>query len=164
MPLPEPLPAFDLYAELGLGRAADSHAIEVAWRTAMRRHHPDIAGGGATPRAVRLNIAREWLLDPARRARYDAFRWPASIPAERPVDVPAIDPLGAWPARRRRQPPKTGPIAAIALMFVLTGLTLGPVPDRTGFLGSFLFSLGLFVLAWIAFIGLIRMVSAPANE
>jgi curved DNA-binding protein CbpA len=164
MPLPEPLPTFDLYAELGIGRAADARAIETAWRQSMRRHHPDVAGGEATAQAVRLNIAREWLLDAERRSRYDAFRWPPDIVFLRPADIPPIDPLGPWPARRRRRPPNSGPVVAIAVMLALTGLTLGPGLNRENLPATFLLLLGAFVLTWIALTSLLRLIVATRTE
>ena len=52
---------------------ASSEAIEVAWRALLKQHHPDVAGDGAAAleRAKRINVAHDWLSDPALRARYD---------------------------------------------------------------------------------------------
>lgn len=98
MPPLDPIPAFDLYAELAIAPGADDAAIERAWRAGVRSVHPDRARIGeeraATQRTARLNIAREWLMDPAKRARYDELRRPSPK-----VEIPYIDPLGAWPAR-----------------------------------------------------------------
>jgi curved DNA-binding protein CbpA len=71
-------PRFDLYAELEVSRDASAEVIEAAYRTLAKRHHPDVARTqdaarpGDTNRITRLNQAREWLTDPARRKRYDA--------------------------------------------------------------------------------------------
>jgi Flp pilus assembly protein TadB len=96
----DPLPEFDLYAELDIAPGADVVAIERAWRAGVRSVHPDRARKGeeraATQRTARLNIAREWLMDPAKRARYDELRRPSPR-----VEIPYIDPLGAWPERTR---------------------------------------------------------------
>jgi hypothetical protein len=96
----DPIPAFDLYAELAIAPGADAATIERAWRAGVRSVHPDRAGVGeeraATQRTARLNIAREWLMDPAKRARYDELRRPSPK-----VEIPYIDPLGAWPERPR---------------------------------------------------------------
>lgn len=96
----DPIPAFDLYAELAVAPGADAAAIEHAWRAGVRSVHPDRARVGeeraATQRTARLNIAREWLMDPAKRARYDELRRPSPK-----VEIPYIDPLGAWPERPR---------------------------------------------------------------
>jgi hypothetical protein len=74
---PEPIPDFDLYAELEVAPSASVPTIDAAWRSLVKRHHPDASvvqdpEGGA--RIRRLNIAHHWLIDPARRARYDAER------------------------------------------------------------------------------------------
>ena len=71
---------------------ADAAAIERAWRAGVRSVHPDRALSGderaATTRTARLNIAREWLMDPTKRARYDLLRRPGpriEIPDDRPA-------------------------------------------------------------------------------
>jgi hypothetical protein len=98
------MPEFDLYAELRVTHDADARAIEQAWRAGVRSVHPDRASivdeRSATTRTVRLNIAREWLMDPSKRARYDLLRRPGPT-----VDIPIVDPLGSWPARQRRPRP-----------------------------------------------------------
>jgi curved DNA-binding protein CbpA len=73
---PRPLvPTDDLYARLELRSNASAEAIEVAWRALLKRHHPDVAGdAGADERAKRINVAHDWLSDPALRARYDRER------------------------------------------------------------------------------------------
>ena len=100
MPPLDPIPAFDLYAELAIAPGADAATIERAWRAGVRSVHPDRARIGeeraATQRTARLNIAREWLMDPSKRARYDELRRPSPK-----VEIPYIDPLGAWPERPR---------------------------------------------------------------
>lgn len=70
------IPDDDLYARLGVGVDASPEAIEVAWRGLLKRHHPDVAGDhdAALDLAKRINVAHDWLSDPALRARYDADR------------------------------------------------------------------------------------------
>lgn len=68
------IPAFDLYAELEVSERATVETIQAAYRSLQLRHHPDLAGSAGGARSVRLNVAREWLTDPARRAAYDAHR------------------------------------------------------------------------------------------
>ena len=68
----DPIPAFDVYAELEVSERASVETIQAAYRSLQLRNHPDRVGPGAGDRAVRLNIARDWLTDPERRARYDA--------------------------------------------------------------------------------------------
>lgn len=67
-------PDFDPYAELEVDRTASPATIEAAWKSLVKRHHPDTgATGGDSQRIKRLNLARDWLVDPALRARYDAM-------------------------------------------------------------------------------------------
>ncbi len=76
MPARPLLPTDDLYARLELPADASFEAVEVAWRALLKRHHPDVAGGGADAdeRAKRINVAHDWLSDPELRARYDRER------------------------------------------------------------------------------------------
>ena len=67
----DPLPPFDLYRELEVDPTASSETIGAAYRSLARRFHPD-AGAPLDARMRRLNLAHEWLMDPVRRARYDA--------------------------------------------------------------------------------------------
>ena len=70
--VPDEIPAFDLYAELEVSERASRETIQAAYRSLQLRNHPDRLGGDTGARAVRLNIARDWLTDPDRRAQYDA--------------------------------------------------------------------------------------------
>jgi curved DNA-binding protein CbpA len=70
------LPDDDLYARLGVPVDASPEAIEIAWRGLLRRHHPDVAGEDGLEAAKRINVAHDWLADPALRARYDEERGP----------------------------------------------------------------------------------------
>jgi curved DNA-binding protein CbpA len=110
----DPIPEFDLYAELKVASDAHAGVIERAWRAGVRSVHPDRALTGneraATTRTVRLNIAREWLMDPSKRARYDILRRPGPT-----VELPNVDPLGSWPVRTR-------PRRSSRATFVLQGL------------------------------------------
>ena len=80
MPPRPMLPADDLYARLELSLDASFEAVEVAWRALLKRHHPDVAGGGADAdeRSKRINVAHDWLSDPELRARYDRERHPGT--------------------------------------------------------------------------------------
>ena len=54
---------------------ADADAIRAAHREAVRLVHPDVRDDDVEDdQAKRLNVARDWLTDPARRARYDESR------------------------------------------------------------------------------------------
>ncbi|MEI7744687.1 MAG: J domain-containing protein [Chloroflexota bacterium] len=75
--MPSPLlPDDDLYARLEVGIDASPEAIELAWRALLRRHHPDVAGDApdSLEQAKRINVAHDWLSEPALRDRYDAER------------------------------------------------------------------------------------------
>lgn len=62
-------PDFDPYELLGVDGTADGPTIDRAYKARIRYVHPDIAGTAGLNESKRLNIAREWLLDPERRAR-----------------------------------------------------------------------------------------------
>jgi hypothetical protein len=47
----------EAYAVLGVDPEADDEAIVTAHRRLARRHHPDLAGDGATRRMMRINAA-----------------------------------------------------------------------------------------------------------
>jgi curved DNA-binding protein CbpA len=68
------LPADDLYARLELPHDAATEAIEIAWRSLLKRHHPDVAGEESLETAKRINVAHDWLSDPTLRDRYDRAR------------------------------------------------------------------------------------------
>ena len=75
----------DLYEFLGVGRDADAAQISKAWRKRTRR------AGPGSPEFARLNEAAETLLNPDRRAEYDATL-PAPEPAAEPTQPgPAVD-------------------------------------------------------------------------
>ena len=82
------IPDFDLYAELEVSERASVETIQAAYRSLQLRNHPDRAGAEAGDRAVRLNIARDWLTDPARRAEYDGRVARRRLEAERTRDAP----------------------------------------------------------------------------
>ncbi len=62
------------YQVLGVAPGASVEEIERAFRVIARHVHPDLHGGdgAAVERMKELNILRETLTDPARRAAYDA--------------------------------------------------------------------------------------------
>jgi hypothetical protein len=67
-------PAFDPFELLGVDTSADAEVIDRAYKARIRYVHPDIAGPAGLLETKRLNQAREWLLDPALRARLPAPR------------------------------------------------------------------------------------------
>ncbi|MEO8438467.1 MAG: J domain-containing protein [Chloroflexota bacterium] len=74
MPPRPALPADDLYARLEIGADASPVIIELAWRSLLRQHHPDVAGPSGLERSKRINVAHDWLSDPDLRTRYDRER------------------------------------------------------------------------------------------
>jgi curved DNA-binding protein CbpA len=149
----DPIPEFDLYAELNVAPFADADAIERAWRAGVRSVHPDRAVTGderaATMRTARLNIAREWLMDPMKRARYDLLRRPGPT-----VDIPTVDPLGSWPVRPRPRLSSRGRFLIQGMpAFVSIGLVAFLVGLGTRNLVAMMaFGLGLFLLYSVAWV------------
>ena len=76
-------PGFDPYAVLGVGVEADSIVIQLAYKARIRGAHPDIAGAAGLEHAKRLNVARDWLLDPDRRAQLPRSRPTPARPGAR---------------------------------------------------------------------------------
>ena len=97
MPPRPTLPADDLYARLEISVDASPEVIEVAWRSLLRQHHPDVAGPDGLERAKRINVAHDWLSDPELRARYDR---------ERGVRRSIRDDGGRDPRTERTAPPR----------------------------------------------------------
>jgi len=61
-----------LYALLGVGRDADRETIQAAYRDRASDEHPDVSDEpNATRRFKRLTVARDVLVDPDERQRYD---------------------------------------------------------------------------------------------
>jgi DnaJ-like protein len=157
----DPIPEFDLYAELAIEPGADALAVERAWRARVRSVHPDRASVGkereATQRTARLNIAREWLMDPSRRARYDEVHRPV-----RKVEIPYIDPLGAWPARsvararrRERSAMLSRRLVVVALVTMAIAVTVGIGSNPLTDIG---FGLSLVTLMWFGWFALVGVV------
>lgn len=151
------IPEFDLYAELDVAPGADAEAIERAWRAGVRSVHPDLALSGeeraATTRTVRLNLAREWLMDPSKRARYDLLRRPG-----RRVEIPTVDPLGSWPARPRRRRPHLlafllrGIVVSLLIMAVVAIIGIGSSVTTVMIFGaSFAIAVlfGIYAIVWV---------------
>jgi curved DNA-binding protein CbpA len=160
----DPIPQFDLYAELDVAPSADALVIERAWRAGVRSVHPDRAGAGhervATQRTARLNIARDWLLDPAKRARYDELRRPA--PRAPTVEVPYIDPLGAWPARPRARARRRERSAMLSRRLIAVGLVTMAIALVVGIqanpLSSVAFGLSLVTVIWFGWFALVGVL------
>ena len=95
------IPQFDLYAELEVARLASVEVIEAAYRTLVKRHHPDVSRPLDADRIKRLNEAREWLTDPTRRKRYDAATRNDQPVASIPKAASSAGDLATAPGSRR---------------------------------------------------------------
>jgi DnaJ domain len=99
------LPPDDLYGRLELPVDASPEAIEIAWRALLKRHHPDVAGAHTDDVAKRINVAHDWLSDPALRERYDLERHPGHRRPRRPPDLGRRGARGARRDAVRPRPP-----------------------------------------------------------
>ena len=103
----------DLYAILGLARDATQAQISVAYRTLLRRYHPDtrlsadISAGTICDAALQhVLTAYAVLRDPVRRFDYDQRTAPRSAPAR-----PQAQPIRPSRIRRFDDPPlRAGPV------------------------------------------------------
>lgn len=124
----------DLYAVLGVARDASTEEIRTAWTAA-------VAGLGPTDPSFRVfNQAGEVLLDPARRARYDAELGDAEPETPAGVDVPAeVEVAQAAPPIEPGPPagrlPRGVPTWALAALLVLTLVVGGAAAFATGPIG-----------------------------
>jgi hypothetical protein len=107
-----PLPTDDLYLRLGVPPDASPEAIDIAWRGLLRIHHPDVAGPDGLDLAKRINVAHDWLSDPALRRRYDDERGQGSRARGRRVDG-ADHGQTARRSPRRRAPTTADRVAGI---------------------------------------------------
>ncbi len=83
-------PGFDPYEVLGVGPDADEIVIQLAYKACIREAHPDIAGSEGLERTKRLNVARDWLLDPERRVLLRAPRPVRPEPEMAPRGTPRV--------------------------------------------------------------------------
>jgi hypothetical protein len=105
-------PVDDLYAELGVDRAATREEIAAAFRARARDLHPDIHPGDtpAAERFKRVSMAYGVLSDPARRARYDSGRLTVSLRPRAAVVTPPVAQVVVPPA-----PPHPAPAGRLHL-------------------------------------------------
>ena len=121
----------DHYAILGVCQSASTAEIRQAYRRRVAREHADRHMGDpqALERTRELNLARDVLVDPARRARLDAALRPA------PVHDPLIDTVartfGAAPPAAPRVPhqspvdPEPGWLRGVGLGLLTAVTALG---------------------------------------
>ena len=63
------LPDFDPFEVLGVTPDDPPEVVKAAWRSRVKEHHPD-AAGGSDAQIKRVNVAYEWLRDPTLRQLY----------------------------------------------------------------------------------------------
>jgi hypothetical protein len=115
MPPRPVVPSDDLYARLEVQPSASFETIEIAWRTLLKRHHPDIAGAKALEVAKRINVAHDWLSDPSLRERYDQERRRGN--GHRPVGSgPTAPPAPTPRPARARSVHRHGPVDPAAAL------------------------------------------------
>jgi curved DNA-binding protein CbpA len=103
--LAEKVPDVDLYAVLQVSPGAETTVIIAAHRALVRRHHPDVNDRTTALEETKLlNLARDWLIDPARRSEYDAAR----AARERQRDPSSPQSRAQQPRAATRPPQRTG--------------------------------------------------------
>jgi len=129
------LPDFDPYELLGVDASADAATVDRAYKARIRHVHPDIAGVTGLDETKRLNIAREWLLDPELRAQLPkpSPRWGRFTrrQAERHEPPPPPPPGGPPPSRPPPQPPPPPDASSAADTEWYWAGRAAPPPKRT---------------------------------
>ena len=91
----------DYYEILGVKSTASVTEIKAAYKRLARSHHPDLNGGSAAAAQtfVQISYARDILIDPKRRADYDAERNARAGPGSY---APVLKPAGEDYLKRAR--------------------------------------------------------------
>jgi DnaJ domain len=99
----------DLYDVLGVPGTASEAEIRHAFWALAKKYHPDVNPGGpdAARKFVEVGNAAETLLDPGRRACYDASRTPGRRAARPPHAAPKPPPPPRPSPTARTPPPAT---------------------------------------------------------
>jgi hypothetical protein len=163
----------DLYAVLGVPRTASEEQIRHAFWALAKKYHPDVCGDDpdAARKFIEVGNAAETLLDPTRRASYDASfpavtpaaarpatsyaayaaSWAASHPAPTQPPPPApppstAPPPGGWPPTA---PPPAPPAS--------------PAPDE-GTLAAAFRIISVLALVALGIVGVIFGVTHPSKD
>ncbi len=109
-----PLPDFDPFELLGVDASADGATVDRAYKARIRHVHPDIAGVAGLDETKRLNIAREWLLDPELRQQLPkpTPRWGKRPRRTKPPKAPQPGPPPRGPSTTSQQAPPRPPRSA----------------------------------------------------
>ncbi len=103
----------NLYELLGVERSADAATISKAWRRRTRK------AGPGSPEFAKLNDAAETLLNPERRAAYDASLPVVTAPAVPAAGETVTAPSSAVPAAKAPSSPMRTLVIAAALLLVV---------------------------------------------
>ena len=94
------IPEIDLYRELEVDPSATAKTIDAAWKSLLKRYHPDVAASeGALERVKRINLAHDWLGDPEKRAQYDRTRRRPTV-----VRIPTVQPAAGQSRSAHHKP------------------------------------------------------------
>jgi len=119
----------DPYRLLQVHPEADAEIIQVAYRKLAQRYHPDVTRDAeAARRMAELNAARDLLLDPAARARYDRERRGAASPG--PAAASSASAGSAAPAEATAGPPPGNPSGSVLNFGRYAGWSLGEIARR----------------------------------
>jgi len=91
------------YALLGVQPGSSPETIKRAYRELAKKYHPDARDGGSSSQFRAINEAYVILIDPKRRADYDAIIQPAEPP---PKQSKAIDPICCSECKRPTAQPR----------------------------------------------------------
>ena len=122
-----PLPEFDPFELLGVDASADAPTIDRAYKARIRHVHPDIAGIAGLDETKRLNIAREWLLDPELRAQLPPPKPTWGQPRKRPK------PQAAAPSTTTQEAPPRPPRSASDTDWFWEGKAAPPPKPEWGY-------------------------------
>lgn len=119
------MPLLDPYAALGVPRTATREEIARAYRSAVKRSHPDTGALTSPAQMARINQAWRILGDPMRRARWDAEHARPAVPPA--WSAPVVHPRSVRPRPADAPPSRMDSGWLVAVVVVAFGLVLGGV-------------------------------------